>query len=796
GPNYLVEAVNSSMSIWTKDGALVSAQDLNLFFLVLSGYGFSDPRVLYDSITSRWLLSGFAFNPAGDSVAYLALSASPDPTGAWYEYKIASNSSAILYDQPMTGVTADKVVVSWNDYSTLTTFTGSETYVMQESDLDAGTPAAYTRFGPDATRFRVVPAQSLTATTTEWMVYNTLQATIGVIAITGTPLLGNVTLSEYDPAAAGITVPPQALQPSGTPALDTGDGRLTFAAWQGGELWTGATESCVPGGDTSSRSCLRIFQVNAPTDGSRATVLQDFDIGIDGAYLLYPAIAPDQYGDAFIVATESSVASYPSVVGFDQLAGIGAKTVEGPYLETGGAGSYTCGCAGLGGGPNRWGDYSAAALDPANPSYVWLTGEYMASATDPFDWGTATTEVRAPSVFNPLTPVRVLDTRAPQCTGANPCSPFGPNSTRTLQVAGRNGVPSSATAVALNVGVTDSRGASSSYIELWPAGEPQPNASTLNFVAGQTIANMTQVPVGASGAIDIFNSVGYVDVFIDLSGYYAPGPASGPGLYHPLAAPVRYLDTRQSWDPTRTSPLGPGEIISLGIAGARPAECVPTPALCSAGVPVPSTATAVVMNLAEVTATANSYLQVWPAGSAPPVTSNLNFPGGRFALANRVIVPVDPTTGEVSILNSQGFANVLVDVVGYITGSVSDTGDRFVPATPYRVTDTRNGQGLAGGVPARLGPNAADVVAVSGLPADAHAVAVSIGVLNASTYSYLALLPNSPVSPPTTSDVNFQVGDILASSDLVRITGGQFWAYNSAGSADFFVDVSGVYVGS
>ncbi|HUZ89748.1 MAG TPA: IPT/TIG domain-containing protein [Candidatus Acidoferrales bacterium] len=417
------------------------------------------------------------------------------------------------------------------------------------------------------------------------------------------------------------------------------------------------------------------------------------------------------------------------------------------------------------------------------------------SATVPGAY-TYTAVAAAESVFTALPPVRVLDTRAPQCTGANPCSPLGPNATLTLQVAGLNGVPSNPTAVVVNVGVTDSRGASSSYIELWPADAAQPNASTLNFVAGQTVANMAQVPVSASGAIDIFNAAGYVDVFIDLSGYYAPGPASGPGLYHPLATPVRYLDTRQSWDPTRTSPLGPSEIISLGIAGARPAECVPTPALCSAALPVPSTATAVVMNLAEVNATANSYLQVWPAGSAPPVTSNLNFPGGRFALANRVIVPVDPTTGMVSILNSQGFANVLVDVVGYITGSVSDTGDRFVPVTPFRVADTRNGQGLAGGVPARLGPNAADVVAVSGLPADAAAVAVSIGVLNASSYSYLALLPNLPLSPPPSSDVNFQVGDILASADLVRVTGDQFWTYNSAGSADFFVDVSGIYLSS
>ncbi len=37
-------------------------------------------------------------------------------------------------------------------------------------------------------------------------------------------------------------------------------------------------------------------------------------------------------------------------------------------------------------GKNRWGDYSGAVVDPADPSKLWLFGEYAASTTN--NWGT------------------------------------------------------------------------------------------------------------------------------------------------------------------------------------------------------------------------------------------------------------------------------------------------------------------------------------------------------------------------------------------------------------------------
>ena len=109
--------VNSSGSVWTKSGAQVSLFDLNSFFSVPSGYAFSDPRILFDSLSQRWFASGLSFDlqPCA-SEEYAAISNSADPTGGWSIYTLSSVANEVL-DQPKIGVSSDKVVVSWNTYS-------------------------------------------------------------------------------------------------------------------------------------------------------------------------------------------------------------------------------------------------------------------------------------------------------------------------------------------------------------------------------------------------------------------------------------------------------------------------------------------------------------------------------------------------------------------------------------------------------------------------------------------------------------------------------------------------------
>src|SRR5262249_59435927 len=69
------------------------------------------------------------------------------------------------------------------------------------------------------------------------------------------------------------------------------------------------------------------------------------------------------------------------------------------------------------------------------------------------------------SLYFPLVPARVLDTRSGN--GA-PVAPLGAGASLDLQVTGRGGVPAGATAVVLNVTVTNPT--AQSFLTAWPTG--------------------------------------------------------------------------------------------------------------------------------------------------------------------------------------------------------------------------------------------------------------------------------------------------------------------------------------
>ena len=124
-------------------------------------------------------------------------------------------------------------------------------------------------------------------------------------------------------------------------------------------------------------------------------------------------------------------------------------------------------------------------------------------------------------------PSRVLDTRGVigDC-GVH----LDAMETRTIQVAGRSGLPTAGIGAAvLNVTVTDP--GTAGYITVWPAGAPQPVASTLNHNPAQTVANAALIGLGTAGEVSIFNGGGPTDLVIDVTGYFAgttPGGAPAP----------------------------------------------------------------------------------------------------------------------------------------------------------------------------------------------------------------------------------------------------------------------------
>ena len=125
-----------------------------------------------------------------------------------------------------------------------------------------------------------------------------------------------------------------------------------------------------------------------------------------------------------------------------------------------------------------------------------------------------------PGAYTSLTPLRLLDTRSG--LGAAKAM-VGPGGTVRLQVGGRGGVPTTAvSAVVLNVTVVGStRGG---YVTAFADGTGRPTASNLNFVGGQTVANLVVVPVAPNGRVDLYNgSAGSTHLLADVAGYvFAP----------------------------------------------------------------------------------------------------------------------------------------------------------------------------------------------------------------------------------------------------------------------------------
>src|SRR5207247_4629500 len=88
--------------------------------------------------------------------------------------------------------------------------------------------------------------------------------------------------------------------------LDTADNRVHDAMWADDRLWLALADGCIPAGDRV-RSCVRLIEV----DTANGTISQDFDLGISGKYLFYPALRTDAADNLVVVFGYSSATEYP-----------------------------------------------------------------------------------------------------------------------------------------------------------------------------------------------------------------------------------------------------------------------------------------------------------------------------------------------------------------------------------------------------------------------------------------------------------------------------------------------------
>jgi hypothetical protein len=132
----------------------------------------------------------------------------------------------------------------------------------------------------------------------------------------------------------------------------------------------------------------------------------------------------------------------------------------------------------------------------------------------------------------------------------------------------------------------------------------------------------------------------------------------------PITA-CRVLDTRLDPDfnvGPKTTPLGPGETHTVAAADG---ECDGK---------VPSSATALSLNVTTVDATQLTFLTVWESGQPQPNASSLNPAPGQPPTPNAVTTGIDGS-GEFDIYNFQGTVHTIADINGYYVDHRHD--DRY-----------------------------------------------------------------------------------------------------------------------
>ena len=137
-------------------------------------------------------------------------------------------------------------------------------------------------------------------------------------------------------------------------------------------------------------------------------------------------------------------------------------------------------------------------------------------------------------VFTPLPPCRVLDTR-PGMGGPGAVGPLSPGALYPFIVTGLCAVPAEARAAMLNFVAVSPAGPG--HLLVWPydsANPTPPNASLINFVPGQSLANGVVVPLceetsatenpGANCDASLYAVAGVspVHLVVDVLGYFAP----------------------------------------------------------------------------------------------------------------------------------------------------------------------------------------------------------------------------------------------------------------------------------
>ena len=382
---------------------------------------------------------------------------------------------------------------------------------------------------------------------------------------------------------------------------------------------------------------------------------------------------------------------------------------------------------------------------------------------------TITPVVLGPSVasgFVSTAPQRVFDTRDGTGGASGRTSPLQAGEAWAFPFAGQFGIPTDATAVALNLTAVDAT--LPTYVSVWPGGTLKPFTANLNPRPGLAVPNLVIGQLGPAGTLSFYNNSGSVNLVADIVGYFTPSS----NLRLRALTPARLLDTRDGTGDVLGAVAG-GSMINLKVTDRGG---------------VPANAKAVALNVTVTEPTSGSFLTVFPAGDTRPLASSVNMVPGQ-TVPNMVLARVG-TDGKVSIYNNSGAAHVVIDVVAAFADNAPG---RLVAVQPARVLDTREGIGAPLAKLAQT-PLVVKLTGQAGIPSSGvSAVLLNVTAVTPDANTFITVYPTGG-DRPLASNLNAVAGQVIPNMVLARVgADGSVAIYNNAGSVDMVADVMGYF---
>ncbi|HKW19903.1 MAG TPA: hypothetical protein VJO13_00905 [Ktedonobacterales bacterium] len=418
------EMVNDATAEYDTHGNLLRPIQSNASFFN-DPNTFSDPRCFYDATTSTFFftnISSASFGAANDTFDEVAVL---NEAHGFTVYKFDSSLGGTCFgDQPHVGYDNHNLYIATDQFCN-TGYLGALLLVISKSQLvsEVASPNVAS-FGPLS--LSGIPILTLEPAisphqNTEFLLNSFPMDANGNPLPTSTSLgfwqvLGgqNVTSGNFSAVTLASSVITSEQYAFTVPAASTGSGAvttvcdvfcvpveseaslnpdddrmlqvMTVGSGNNLQLWGALDTSLTIAGDTATRDGVAWFEIaplSAEHGNPSPTIAHQGYVAVKGNNLLYPAIFARDNGSAAMVFTITGPTLNPSaayaVTPFGSTVHIVA-TGAGPHLSFAEPLS----------GRKRWGDYSAACMDPSTGA-IWQATEYIPPAAhqDPFDnWGT------------------------------------------------------------------------------------------------------------------------------------------------------------------------------------------------------------------------------------------------------------------------------------------------------------------------------------------------------------------------------------------------------------------------